>query len=91
MTRFSQKLRLVDERVVLNLIDQNWRIGQLYGLIKLILGEVKINPGNGLIFNVTPSPGASACLANAWLDLTSLGFWLGFEANVARLDDVEFS
>ena len=66
---------------------------QLYDLEakKLILGEVKINPGNGLIFNVTPSPGASACLANAWLDLTSLGFWLGFEANVARLDEVEFS
>ncbi|HEC11877.1 MAG TPA: FAD-dependent oxidoreductase [Acidiferrobacteraceae bacterium] len=36
---------------------------------KLLLGEAKINPGNGIIFNMTPSPGATSCLANAIKDL----------------------
>lgn len=36
---------------------------------KLMLGEASINPGNGLIFNMTPSPGATSCLGNAERDL----------------------
>jgi malate dehydrogenase (quinone) len=35
---------------------------------KLMLGEAKINPGNGIIFNMTPSPGATSCLGNAFED-----------------------
>ena len=36
---------------------------------KLIMGEAKINPGNGIVFNMTPSPGASSCLENAEQDM----------------------
>lgn len=36
---------------------------------KLMLGEASISPGNGLIFNMTPSPGATSCLGNAERDL----------------------
>jgi len=35
---------------------------------KLMLGEASINPGNGIIFNMTPSPGATSCLGNAERD-----------------------
>lgn len=34
----------------------------------LHLGEAQINPGNGIIFNMTPSPGATSCLGNARRD-----------------------
>ena len=36
---------------------------------KLMMGEAKINPGNGIVFNMTPSPGGTSCLANALVDL----------------------
>ncbi|MEA2019258.1 MAG: FAD-dependent oxidoreductase [Campylobacterota bacterium] len=36
---------------------------------KLMLGEASINPGTGVIFNMTPSPGATSCLGNAERDL----------------------
>jgi len=36
---------------------------------KLHLGEAKINTGQGIIFNMTPSPGATSCLGNALGDL----------------------
>lgn len=36
---------------------------------KLHLGEAKINTGDGIIFNMTPSPGATSCLGNAEGDL----------------------
>ena len=29
---------------------------------RLLLGEAKIDPGTGIIFNMTPSPGATSCL-----------------------------
>jgi len=32
---------------------------------QLLLGEASINPKNGIIFNMTPSPGATSCLGNA--------------------------
>lgn len=37
---------------------------------RLHLGEARIAPGNGIIFNMTPSPGATSCLGNAENDLT---------------------
>lgn len=49
---------------------------------KLMLGEAKINPGNGIIFNMTPSPGASSCLGNAEQDMRSIADHLG-----ARIDE----
>jgi len=36
---------------------------------KLHLGEAKINTRQGVIFNMTPSPGATSCLGNAQGDL----------------------
>lgn len=44
---------------------------------KLLLGEAKIDPGNGIIFNMTPSPGATSCLANAEKDLEVVTRYLG--------------
>lgn len=35
---------------------------------KLMLGEASINPGTGIVFNMTPSPGATSCLGNAERD-----------------------
>jgi malate dehydrogenase (quinone) len=44
---------------------------------RLHLGEAKINPGNGLIFNMTPSPGATSCLQNGEQDVRSIVDYLG--------------
>ena len=44
---------------------------------KLLLGEARIAPGQGLIFNITPSPGGTSCLGNAEKDLRELVSWLG--------------
>ncbi|NQY21426.1 MAG: FAD-dependent oxidoreductase [Campylobacteraceae bacterium] len=44
---------------------------------KLMLGEASVNPGNGLIFNMTPSPGATSCLGNAERDLKVVVDFLG--------------
>lgn len=35
---------------------------------KLMLGEASINTKKGIIFNMTPSPGATSCLGNAYRD-----------------------
>ena len=34
----------------------------------LHLGEAQIDPDNGIIFNMTPSPGATSCLGNEQRD-----------------------
>lgn len=44
---------------------------------QLLLGEAKINSGEGIIFNMTPSPGATSCLANATKDLAVIASFLG--------------
>jgi len=44
---------------------------------RLLMGEAKISPGNGLIFNMTPSPGATSCLDNAEQDLSNVTRHLG--------------
>ena len=46
---------------------------------KLMLGEASINPGNGIIFNMTPSPGATSCLGNAERDMREIVKYLGLE------------
>lgn len=43
----------------------------------LMLGEAKINPGEGIVFNMTPSPGGTSCLANAYTDLCIIKDHLG--------------
>ena len=35
---------------------------------QLLLGEAKIDTGKGIVFNMTPSPGATSCLGNALTD-----------------------
>jgi len=52
---------------------------------KLMMGEAKINPGNGIIFNMTPSPGASSCLANAELDMRLIVGHLGGKIDEQKL------
>lgn len=53
---------------------------------KLHLGEAKICPGNGIIFNMTPSPGATSCLANGEKDLRSIAEHLGCQLDEAKLE-----
>jgi malate dehydrogenase (quinone) len=53
---------------------------------KLELGEAKII-GEKIIFNITPSPGASTCLGNAFEDTIKL---MGFLNNKYRFDKVLF-
>lgn len=45
----------------------------------LLLGEAKINTKNGLIFNMTPSPGATSCLASAEEDAKVICDFLNIE------------
>jgi len=52
---------------------------------KLLMGEAKINPGNGILFNMTPSPGASSCLANAELDMRLIVSYLGAKVDEQKL------
>ncbi|MDH5358255.1 MAG: FAD-dependent oxidoreductase, partial [Gammaproteobacteria bacterium] len=52
---------------------------------KLMLGEAKINPGNGIIFNMTPSPGASSCLENAEIDMRLIVDYLGANIDEQKL------
>jgi malate dehydrogenase (quinone) len=44
---------------------------------KLMLGEASVNPGTGIIFNMTPSPGATSCLGNAERDCKIVCEYLG--------------
>ena len=55
---------------------------------KLMMGEAKINPGTGIIFNMTPSPGATSCLENAELDLQLIGRFLGKSIDQDRLNAI---
>ena len=55
---------------------------------KLMLGEASINPeGEGIIFNMTPSPGATSCLGNAYRDVVRISEYLGLEFDVERLKE----
>ncbi|MEK9151992.1 MAG: FAD-dependent oxidoreductase, partial [Patescibacteria group bacterium] len=62
---------------------------------KLQMGEAKI-VGDGIIFNITPSPGATVCLKNAEEDMLTLMRFFGgrfkideaaFAADFSRLPD----
>ena len=55
---------------------------------KLMMGEAKINPGTGIIFNMTPSPGATSCLENAELDLQLIGRFLGKSIDQDKLNAI---
>ena len=44
---------------------------------KLLLGEAKIDTQKGIVFNLTPSPGATSCLSNARVDAENICAYLG--------------
>lgn len=54
---------------------------------KLLLGEASINTGEGIIFNMTPSPGATSCLGNAERDLRYIVHYLGKTFDENRFND----
>ncbi|HEY9203975.1 MAG TPA: FAD-dependent oxidoreductase [Sulfurimonas sp.] len=54
---------------------------------KLLLGEASIYTGEGLIFNMTPSPGATSCLGNAERDLKYIVKYLGKTFDETKFND----
>ncbi|MGB5793721.1 FAD-dependent oxidoreductase [Poseidonibacter sp.] len=48
---------------------------------KLMLGEASLSEGNGIIFNMTPSPGATSCLGNAQRDIKVVCDYLNLDFN----------
>ncbi|MGB5966163.1 MAG: FAD-dependent oxidoreductase [Sulfurimonadaceae bacterium] len=54
---------------------------------KLILGEASIDTGEGIIFNMTPSPGATSCLGNAKRDVALICDYLGKNFDNERLEN----
>lgn len=54
---------------------------------KLLLGEASIYTGEGVIFNMTPSPGATSCLGNAERDLKYIVKYLGKNFNEEKFKD----
>ncbi len=54
---------------------------------KLMLGEASINTGEGVIFNMTPSPGATSCLGNAKRDVINLCKYLGKSFDKAKFEE----
>ena len=52
---------------------------------KLLLGEAKIDTGNGIVFNMTPSPGATSCLGNALEDTKLICKFLGANLKTNKL------
>ncbi|OHD97317.1 MAG: malate:quinone oxidoreductase [Sulfurimonas sp. RIFCSPHIGHO2_12_FULL_36_9] len=54
---------------------------------KLLLGEASIYTGEGVIFNMTPSPGATSCLGNAERDLRYIVKYLGKNFNEEKFND----
>ncbi|WP_298054428.1 FAD-dependent oxidoreductase [uncultured Campylobacter sp.] len=53
---------------------------------KLILGEARIGENPGIIFNMTPSPGATSCLGNALRDAKGACEYLGVSFDDAKFD-----
>ena len=51
---------------------------------KLMLGEASLSEGNGIIFNMTPSPGATSCLGNAQRDVKVICEYLNLEFDEAQ-------
>ena len=53
---------------------------------KLLLGEARIGENPGIIFNMTPSPGATSCLGNALRDAKGACEYLGVSFDDAKFD-----
>ena len=73
---FLREIRKIVPKVKLDEIKFARKVGGTAQIInnttkKLELGEAKIL-GDNIIFNITPSPGASTCLGNAFEDTSKL-------------------
>jgi len=53
---------------------------------RLMLGEASIDTGEGIVFNMTPSPGATSCLGNARRDVERICSHLNRHFDAARFD-----
>lgn len=53
---------------------------------KIFLGEAKIETGEGIVFNMTPSPGATSCLGNAFTDAKLISEYLGISFDVKMFE-----
>lgn len=53
---------------------------------KLFLGEAKIETGEGIVFNMTPSPGATSCLGNAFIDTQLICEHLNATFNIKKFN-----
>ena len=49
-----------------------------------MLGEASIDTGEGIIFNMTPSPGATSCLGNGIRDVESICKYLNLNFDEAK-------
>jgi malate dehydrogenase (quinone) len=89
---FMKEIRKIVPNIRLNEIKFARKVGGTRPQIinnttgKLELGEAKIL-GDKIIFNITPSPGASTCLGNAFEDT---GKVIEFMGNRFRFDSVQF-
>ncbi len=89
---FLQDARKIIPELQLNDLEFASRIGGVRPVMidkqarKLHMGEAKIDTGEGIIFNMTPSPGATSCLGNAEGDLRIIADYLG-----CHLDEAAFS
>ena len=54
---------------------------------KLMLGEASIDTGEGIIFNMTPSPGATSCLGNGLRDLKIITEYLNKNFDSEKFDN----
>jgi malate dehydrogenase (quinone) len=52
-----------------------------------MLGEASIDTGDGIIFNMTPSPGATSCLGNAVRDVEVICEYLNLTFDKKLFDD----
>ena len=95
---FNKRLFLHDARkIVPSLQVHEFEYAQGFGGVrpqvidkkqqKLMLGEASINTGEGIIFNMTPSPGATSCLGNAERDLRYIVQYLGKTFDEERFND----
>jgi malate dehydrogenase (quinone) len=93
---FNKKLFIHDARkIVPSLQEEDIEYAKGFGGVrpqvldkkneKLMLGEASIDTGEGIVFNMTPSPGATSCLGNALRDVEILSEYLGLEFDKERL------
>lgn len=54
---------------------------------ELLLGEASVNPKTGILFNMTPSPGATSCLGNGARDVKIVCEHIGKKFDEAKFEE----